>query len=143
MKRITQVGTSKPLTIGKAPRAIKLKNRSPATVKKKAEQRISNLEDVNNKCETETLQIQVELEEPQLKLDEAKNRSRRSNSRSAAAARRRHEFIGLIDDFERLGALEGIVQLSKLKMQVRIFQGIQQAKDFLLSLRNNNANKGH
>ncbi|KAJ1154547.1 hypothetical protein NDU88_007298 [Pleurodeles waltl] len=54
---------------------------------------------------------------------------------SVAAAHRRREFVGPIDDFKRLGALTGIVQLAKLKVlykgQAKVFQNVQEARNFL------------
>ncbi|KAJ1202941.1 hypothetical protein NDU88_006736 [Pleurodeles waltl] len=55
------------------------------------------------------------------------------------AAHWRREFVGLIDDFKRLGAPDGIVQLAKLKVLFKglthVFQCVQDAGDFLASLK--------
>ncbi|KAJ1118799.1 hypothetical protein NDU88_006986 [Pleurodeles waltl] len=62
---------------------------------------------------------------------------------SFAAAQRRQEFVSFIDDFKRFGALAGIEQLAKLKVlhkgKVHIFQAVQDAKNFLAVLKNNDS----
>ncbi|KAJ1103579.1 hypothetical protein NDU88_001000 [Pleurodeles waltl] len=54
---------------------------------------------------------------------------------SVTAAHRRCEFVGLIDNFKRLGAPVGIAQLAKLKVlykgQAKVFQNVQEARNIL------------
>ncbi|KAJ1089012.1 hypothetical protein NDU88_002165 [Pleurodeles waltl] len=58
---------------------------------------------------------------------------------SFAVAQWRRDFVGRIDDFKRLGATAGIVQLAKQKVlhkgQVHIFQVVQDAKNILAVLK--------
>ncbi|KAJ1105377.1 hypothetical protein NDU88_002783 [Pleurodeles waltl] len=54
---------------------------------------------------------------------------------SVAAAHQRRKFVGLIDDFKRLGAPASIVQFAKLKVfnegQAKVFLNVQEARKFL------------
>ncbi|KAJ1198044.1 hypothetical protein NDU88_001888 [Pleurodeles waltl] len=65
---------------------------------------------------------------------------------SVGAAHRQREFVGLIDNFKRLGAPAGIVQLAKLKVlhkgQAKVFQNVQEATNFLDFLKNQGWDKG-
>ncbi|KAJ1214657.1 hypothetical protein NDU88_002275 [Pleurodeles waltl] len=59
---------------------------------------------------------------------------------SGAAAHWRRKFVGLIDNFKRLGAPAGIVQLAQLKVfhkgQAQVFQNVQEARKSLELLKN-------
>ncbi|KAJ1178955.1 hypothetical protein NDU88_004194 [Pleurodeles waltl] len=70
----------------------------------------------------------------EFKLDNG-SRFRVFSDMSVAAAHQRWEFVGLIDDFKKMGALASIVQLAKLKVlykgQAKVFQNVQEARNFL------------
>ncbi|KAJ1151105.1 hypothetical protein NDU88_003892 [Pleurodeles waltl] len=70
----------------------------------------------------------------EFKLDDG-SRFRVFSDMSVAAAHRRREFVGIIDDFKRLGAPAGIVQLAKLKVlykgQTKVFQNVHEARNIL------------
>ncbi|KAJ1131563.1 hypothetical protein NDU88_009898 [Pleurodeles waltl] len=68
----------------------------------------------------------------EFKLDD-NTRFRVFSDMLVAAAHRRHEFVGLIDDFKRWGASAGIVQLVKLKVQgsSKSFPKCPESKEFL------------
>ncbi|KAJ1128541.1 hypothetical protein NDU88_006919 [Pleurodeles waltl] len=74
----------------------------------------------------------------EFKLDDG-SRFRVFSDVSVAAAHQCREFVRLIYDLKKLGARAGIVQLAKLKVlhkgQEKVFQNVQEARNFLLHLK--------